>query len=55
MAIHRDETSLTDADTMQNCPGNSSSFKSKVKITGKTPTAGNTEDNFNLLINLSHC
>ena len=55
MAIHRDETSLTDADTLQNCLGNSASFKSKVKITGKTPAAGNTEDNFNLVISLSHC
>ena len=55
MAIYRDETSLTDADTMQNCPGNSASFKLKGKITEKTPTAGNTEDNFNLVINLSHC
>ena len=55
MAIHRDETSLTDADTLQNCLGNSASFKSKVKITGKTPAAGKTEDNFHLVINLSHC
>ena len=55
MAIHRDETSLTDADTMRNYPGNSASSKSKVKITGKTPAAGNTEDNFSLVISSSHC
>ena len=41
---YRDEPALNGAGTITNSPGNSFSFKSKVKITGKTPAAGNTKD-----------
>ena len=36
MAIHRDEPALTDAGTLDNFPGNSTSFKYKQKVTGST-------------------
>ena len=63
---YRDEPAL-DNNTITNFPGNSVSFKYKVKITGKTLTDGNTKDvkiavplknnywnTFNYLWNLSY-
>ena len=41
---YRDEPALTDAGAIENLPGSSASFKSKVNITGKTTAAGVTED-----------
>ena len=41
---YRNEPALTDSATIENLPGNSAWFKSKARITGKTPASGNTKD-----------
>ena len=41
---YRDDPALTDDGAIDHLPGNSASFKSKVKITGETLAAGNTKD-----------
>ena len=40
---YRDEPGLDNNNNIGNFPGNSASFNSKLKITGKTPTTGNTK------------
>ena len=41
---HRDEPGLDNNGNIVNFPGNSASFNFKLKLTGKTPAAGNTKD-----------
>ena len=41
---YRHEPTLSSDGDIKNLPGNSASFKSKVKMTGKNPAAGDTKD-----------
>ena len=41
---YRDEAGLDNNDNIDSFPGNITSFKSKLKITGKIPAVNNTKD-----------